>query len=99
MRMDDVVELAGGDAGNHVRHQCVEDLGGEPAGAAHALEALGAVELDDAGAGFDPVFGGDGDIFGHGPKISDQRGRESRTGGWMQVRQSVWTAASGGDRR
>ena len=41
-----VVERGGGDAGLDQRRQRVEDLGGEPPGAAHALERLGAVELD-----------------------------------------------------
>ncbi len=36
---------------------------------AHAGEPVGAVQLDDAVAGFDPVVGGDGDIFGHRPYI------------------------------
>ena len=43
------VERAGGHAGNEVRHQCVEDLGGKAAGGAHSGEAVGAVELDHAG--------------------------------------------------
>ena len=64
--MDDVVERLRGDAGDDVRHQRVEDLGGEPAGAAHALEPVGAVELDHAVAGFDPIVGGDGDVLSHG---------------------------------
>ena len=65
MSVDDVVELAGGDAGHDVRHERVEDLGGEAAGVAHAGKAFGPVELDRAVAGLDPVVGGDGDIFGH----------------------------------
>ena len=64
--VDDVVELLGGDAGNDVRHERVEDLGGEPAGAAHALERFGAVELDHAVARFDAVVGGDSDVLSHG---------------------------------
>ena len=50
-----------------MRHQRVEDLGGEAAGAAHALEALGPVELDHMAARLGPVFGADVDIFGHAP--------------------------------
>ena len=46
--MDDVVELLGRDAGDHVGDQRIEDLGGETPGAAHAFEAFGAVQLDDA---------------------------------------------------
>ena len=38
----------GRDAGHDVRGERVEDLGGEPAGAAHAFEAFGPVELDHA---------------------------------------------------
>ena len=43
------VQLAGGDAGLHVGRDEVERLGGEPAGLAHAVEGLGAVDLDAAG--------------------------------------------------
>ena len=45
---DDVVELAGGDAGHDVGDERVEDLGGDPAGGAHAGKALRAVQLDRA---------------------------------------------------
>src|SRR4051794_29539049 len=45
--VDNVVERLGRDAWNDMRHQRVEDFGGEPSGAAHALEALSPVELDD----------------------------------------------------
>ncbi len=61
----DIVELLGRDARNDVRHERIEDLGGEPPGAAHAGEAFGAMELDDAVLGFDAVVVGDGDIFSH----------------------------------
>ena len=46
--VDDVVELLSRDAGDDVGHERVEDLRGEAAGAAHALEPFGAVQLDDA---------------------------------------------------
>ena len=53
---------------------------GEAPGGAHSGEAFGAMELDHAGAGFDPVGGVDGDIFGHGVYLgSDGRGVER---GW-----------------
>ena len=67
---DDVVELAGRDARNDVRNQRVEDLGRQSAGPAHAGEAFRAMKFDHAVAGFDPVLGTDGDIFGHVPHIS-----------------------------
>ena len=44
----ELVELAGGDARLDVGRDEVERLGRQPAGAAHALEALGAVDLDGA---------------------------------------------------
>ena len=44
------VELVGDHARDHVRGQHVQALGGQPAGPAHALEVLGAVDLDLAGA-------------------------------------------------
>jgi hypothetical protein len=37
----------------------IERLGRQPAGAAHALEALGPVELDHMTARLGPVFGAD----------------------------------------
>ena len=43
---DQVVERLGGDAGLHGVDEQVERLGGQPAGLAHALEGLGAVQLD-----------------------------------------------------
>ena len=46
--VDDVVQLLGGDAGNHVRDQRVEDGGGEAAGGAHPGKGFGAVQLDRA---------------------------------------------------
>ncbi len=64
---DDIVELFGRDAGDDMRHQRVEDLGGEAAGLAHAFEACGPVELDRAIARLRHVFS-DGDIFGHGAR-------------------------------
>ncbi len=65
--IDDIVELLRRDAGDDVRRKRVEDFGGEPAGAAHALEPFRAVQLDDAVAGFDPIIGSDGDVLSHGP--------------------------------
>ena len=47
----EIVQLAGGHAGHHQRDQRVEDIGGQPAGPAHALEPFRAVQLDRAGAG------------------------------------------------
>ena len=66
MLVDDVVERLRRDAGHDVGHERIEDFGGEPAGAAHAFEAFGSVQLDDAVAGFDAVVGGNGDILSHG---------------------------------
>jgi len=48
-----------------VRRKRIEDLGCEPAGAAHALECLQAVQLDDAVAGFKPIVRCDGDVLSH----------------------------------
>ena len=73
-----------------MRHQRVEDLGGEAAGGAHSGEPVGPVQFDHAGAGFDPVGGGNGDIFGHRLYLGmDERGVER---GWDE-RASIWTAA------
>ena len=47
----EIVELASGHAGHHQRYQRVEYFGGQSAGAAHALEPFGPVQLDRAGAG------------------------------------------------
>ena len=47
----------------------VEDIGGKAPGAAHAVEPLGPVKLDDMAARLCPVFGAYLDIFGHGHKI------------------------------
>jgi hypothetical protein len=41
-----VVQLAGGDAGLHVRGDEVEHLGGEPPGDAHALQLFGGLQDD-----------------------------------------------------
>ena len=82
----------GGDAGHDVRHQRVEDLGGEPAGPAHAFEPFGAVELDDAVAGLDPVVGGDGDIFGHAAQIG-AAGVAKVERSRALSEQRIWTAA------
>ena len=54
--MDDVVELLGGDAGDDMGNERVEDLGGEPAGGAHAGKALRPVQLDRAVAADDAGF-------------------------------------------
>ena len=64
--VDDVVELLRRDARHDVRHERVEDLGRQASGAAHALEALGAMQLDGAVAGFEAVVGGDGNVLSHG---------------------------------
>ncbi len=56
------VELFGQDARLHVGNQHVQALGGEAAGAAHALEALGAVDLHAGGA--DRGEGGVGEAHG-----------------------------------
>lgn len=47
----EIVQLAGGHAGDDQRYQRIEDIGGQPARAAHALEPFGPVQLDRAGAG------------------------------------------------
>jgi hypothetical protein len=47
-----VVQLLGHHAGDHVRGQHVEALGGQPAGLAHAFECLRVVQFDLAGAVF-----------------------------------------------
>ena len=70
--MDDVVEFLRGHARADVRHQRVEDFGGEAAGAAHALEPFGPVELDHAVARFDPVVVGNGDVLSHRLDIGGQ---------------------------
>ena len=49
--------------------QRVENVGGEAPGPAHALEAVGAVQADRAGAFLDPVFWCNDEIFGHPAKI------------------------------
>ena len=41
-----LVNMGGGDAGLHLRHQHVQNLGGQPAGAAHAFEIGGLVDRD-----------------------------------------------------
>src|SRR5206468_12123199 len=71
--IDEVVDFLRGDAGDHVRRDRVEQLGGETTGAAHAFEALGPVQLDDAIARFDPIIGGDGEVLSHGPKIGTEQ--------------------------
>ena len=38
-----------------MRNECVEDFGSKPAGAAHAFEPFGSVQLDDAIARLDAV--------------------------------------------
>jgi hypothetical protein len=66
--MDDLVYLAGGDTGHDVRDERVEHLGGGTAGAPHAFEPLGPVQLDRPASSEN--FGiGDGQIFGHGADI------------------------------
>ena len=67
MIVDSAVELGGGYARDDVGDEPIEDFGGETAGRAHAREGVGAMKLDDAVAGFDPVIIGDSDIFGHRP--------------------------------
>ena len=69
MRADEIVELLRRNARNDVGHEPIEDLGGEPAGAAHAFECLVPVKLDHAVAGFGAILGADCDIFGHGDQI------------------------------
>ena len=62
---------------------------------AHARERLGAVQLDDAVAGLDPVVVGDGDIFGHRPQIVATRHveRKSREREGAMDHARIWTAA------
>jgi hypothetical protein len=56
-----------------MRHKRVEDVSGQPARAAHALEPLRSVELDDMASRFGAIFGADMDIFSHLPKIGKWR--------------------------
>ncbi len=49
--VDDAVDLLGRHARHDMGGERVQDLGGQPPRAPHALEAFGAVELDGAGAG------------------------------------------------
>ena len=77
--MDDIVEVLGRDAGDDVGNQRVKDLGGEAAGAAHARESLGAVQLDHAVLRFHPVVGGDGDVLSHGDNIEGVEAKPNRS--------------------
>ncbi len=73
--MDDVVDLLGGDSGDDMGHERVEDLGGEAAGGAHPGEALGAVQLDRAVAAGGGVVMGEEAGFDHGAKNIGALGR------------------------
>ncbi len=92
--VDDVVDLLRGDARDDVRHQRVEDLGGEPAGGAHPGKAFGPVQLDRAVAAGDGVVVGEEAGFDHGADIvaagwfDDPRGVMRR--GMTDER--IWTA-------
>ena len=56
--MDDRVDLVGGDSRHDLGSQRVENLGGQPAGGAHAGKAFRPVELDPADAADDArLFG------------------------------------------
>ena len=62
--MDDVVQLLGGDAGDDVRDERVEDLGGEPAGArACRQSASGPCSLIAPWRPIDAGVAVDGDVF------------------------------------
>jgi hypothetical protein len=63
--VNDVVQHLRRNAGRDVRHERVEDLGGEAAGFAHSGEAFGPMQLDDAALGFDAIVSGDGDVLSH----------------------------------
>ncbi len=65
-RADRIVERGGGDAGHYQRREFVEDARGELPRAAHALVALGPVELDGAIA-MNGLAAVDGLVFGHTP--------------------------------
>ncbi len=65
----EIVNLAGGDAGEHLVHQRIEDVGRQPPGPAHAFEAFRAVQLDGAVA-IDGHVGGDVLIFDHGGDVA-----------------------------
>ena len=71
---NDVVELTSGHSRDDMRKERIEDLGGKASGLAHALEAFPTMQLDHAVAGFDPVVGIHGDIFGHVPHIGAPAG-------------------------
>jgi hypothetical protein len=70
MLADQVVEFAGGYPGDNVRHQGIEDFPSQPAGLAHAGEAVRTVQLYDAIASLDTVVRANGHIFGHGDYVA-----------------------------
>jgi hypothetical protein len=65
---DDVVQLAGGDAGYDIRHQRVQYLRRQPPGLAHSGKAALVVKLDRGGAG-GRAFRRHRHIIGHEPVI------------------------------
>ena len=84
--VDDVVQLLGGDAGDDMGDERVEDVGGEPAGGAHAGKAFGPVQLDRAVAADDAGFAVE-EMGVHGPYITPRQvkfapmtGRRARAG-------------------
>jgi len=48
-----------------VRRQRIEDLGRQPARAAHAFEPVWAMQLDNSAFRFDPVVGSNRDVLSH----------------------------------
>src|SRR5947199_9631491 len=70
-----------------MRRESVEALGGEPARAAHALEALRSVKLDDSVLRLDAVVRGDADVLSHAAKIGIATGygqQDTRRRLWMR---------------
>ena len=74
-RSTQIVEVLGGDAGLDVLGQHVQRLGGQPAGLAHALEGLAAVQADLAVARLRAV---DVEVV-HGPPGDRKKRRRSGT--------------------
>jgi molybdenum cofactor synthesis domain-containing protein len=93
MRADQVVELLRGNAGDDVRDQRVEDLGGEPSGAPHAFEAFRPVQLDDAIARLGTIVGGNSDVLSHCANIGTGRLEVEREPGRLADQTRQWTAA------
>ena len=63
--VDDIVQFLHRGSRNDVRHQGVENLGGETTGSAHAFEPFRAVKLDDAALCLNPVIRRYRDVLCH----------------------------------